>query len=250
MIALCVDDEKVLLNTLTRAVEASPDITEVVSFRQEKEALEWSQTNTPDIAFLDIELHRMTGIDLAEQLLALHPDMGVVFCTGYDNYAIDVINRRIQAYGYLTKPIRPDKVQATVQRFLEARSGTKPLITVRRYGGFAVYDTNGNPVIFQRKRSEELLALLIHLKGKPVPVTTICDYLWQDNTTMFENNRNYVWKLFSSLKTTLQAVDAVDAVKRSPEGHYADLSVIRLDDSGSDILPYLPAYIWSKRPPE
>ena len=130
MIALCVDDEKVLLNTLTRAVEASPDITEVVSFRQEKEALEWAQANTPDIAFLDIELHRMTGIDLAEQLLALHPDMGVVFCTGYDNYAIDVINRRIHAYGYLTKPIRPGSLGAFCVKRFRSR---KPTASIRGY---------------------------------------------------------------------------------------------------------------------
>ncbi|MBP5272338.1 MAG: response regulator, partial [Clostridia bacterium] len=88
MIALCVDDEVLLLEALTSAVKASPDIHQVVAFEDEYDALEWVRDHRPDMAFLDIQLHDLNGMELAEALRKVYPELPVVFCTGYREYAV------------------------------------------------------------------------------------------------------------------------------------------------------------------
>ena len=67
MIALAVDDEKPMLEALIRAVEASPDVTEVNAFGTCSQALEWASVHPADLAFLDISMRGMGGMALAEK---------------------------------------------------------------------------------------------------------------------------------------------------------------------------------------
>ena len=85
MVALLVDDEKRLLNSLSNAVSQVPEITESAAFDDEIEALEFAKRNRVDVAFLDIKLHEMDGLTLAKELIAIHPQISIVFCTGYEN---------------------------------------------------------------------------------------------------------------------------------------------------------------------
>ena len=87
MVALAVDDERVMLNALTKAISASPDIDGVVEFNVCSKALEWANENTIDIAFLDISMRGMGGMALAEKILERQPDCKIVFCTGYASTA-------------------------------------------------------------------------------------------------------------------------------------------------------------------
>ena len=112
MKALCVDDEAILLNVLKKAVEESPDIDEVFGFSSGKKALEWARDNQFDIAFLDIQIGQMTGLDLAKELKEIYPTLPVVFCTGYGQYALDAF--KVHAVGYLTKPIYAKDVQEQI----------------------------------------------------------------------------------------------------------------------------------------
>lgn len=107
MIALAVDDEKVMLNALVRAVKASSDIDEVVEYNSCQAALEWVQDNTVDIAFLDISMRGMGGLALAEKILEMQPDCKIIFCTGYSEYAVDAF--KIHVSGYLMKPITEEQ---------------------------------------------------------------------------------------------------------------------------------------------
>ena len=82
MIAIAVDDEALMLGALVSAIEASPDITEVIKFSDCDAALDFVRNNTLDIAFLDINMRGMGGLALAESILAARPDCKIVFCTG------------------------------------------------------------------------------------------------------------------------------------------------------------------------
>ena len=113
MTAICVDDEYLLLRALRRAVEKSPDITATEVFDDEYDALKWAQTHPFDIAFLDIRMHEMDGMQLAEELKKIRPDAGIVFCTGYRDYAIKAMNMH-QDFGYLLKPVDAALVQKEI----------------------------------------------------------------------------------------------------------------------------------------
>ena len=99
MIAIAVDDEALMLGALVAAVEASPDITSVAKFSDCEEALEYVKNNPADIAFLDINMRGMGGLALAEKIVATRPGCKIVFCTGYEEYAI--LAFKLHASGYL-----------------------------------------------------------------------------------------------------------------------------------------------------
>ncbi|MFX5393192.1 response regulator, partial [Acinetobacter baumannii] len=74
----------------------------------------------PEVAFLDIRMPGLTGLEVAAAATAESPHTQVVFVTAYDQYAIDAFERG--AIDYLLKPIAPQRLEATVQR-LQSRAG-------------------------------------------------------------------------------------------------------------------------------
>ncbi|MBQ0079003.1 MAG: response regulator [Eubacterium sp.] len=154
MKALCVDDEILLLEILKKSVLESPDISEVAGFRSAIEALDWAKENPDgfDIAFLDIQIQKMNGLELAEELRKLNHRLPVVFCTGYEEYALDAF--KVHAAGYLTKPIHPADVQEqidTIKEILDLEDNKK--LEVKCFGNFEVY-ADGKPLSFKRKKSK------------------------------------------------------------------------------------------------
>lgn len=248
MKALCVDDEHLLLDTLLWAVKQSPDIEEAVGFEDETDALEWAREHHVDAAFVDVELHEMSGLELARELRNLQPDIYIIFCTGHSQYALEAFD--IHANGYLMKPITPEQVQkeiSYIKNMTEKRQ--EPLITVRRYGNFSVYDRYGNVVEFKRTKTKELLALLIHTHGMEMGFGDLCRYLWQDNNVMRDNNRKYLWNLMSDLRLSLEKIGAADVLGKSRKVIYVNMALIELNDIGIGEYPYMSGYEWAEGGP-
>ena len=119
MIAITVDDERPMLNALTDIVKGSPDIREVHDFSVCSAALEWISGNNADIAFLDINRRGMGGLSLAEKITEIQPECKIVFCTGYEEYALNAIQLRCS--GYLIKPITKEAVQKEIDHIKRAQ---------------------------------------------------------------------------------------------------------------------------------
>ena len=115
MIAIAVDDEHPMLQALAEAVEASPDIRQLHTFSSCSSALKWMESNAADVAFLDISMRGMGGLALAEKISQLQPSCKIVFCTGYEQYALDAIQLRCS--GYLIKPITAQAIQKEPKHF-------------------------------------------------------------------------------------------------------------------------------------
>ena len=194
--ALCVDDESLLLAALVRAVESSTDISKTVSFTKCSEALEWAQNNKPDIAFLDIHMRGMDGFALAEKLLEIYPSLPVVFCTGFDDHAVDAF--KLHAAGYVMKPVKTEDIQKEIdhikQIYIKSEPRSVNKLKVHCFGNFEVF-ANGEAVHFKRKRSKELLAYLVDRRGARVSAREICIALWEDDGAL-QNNVMYFYKLF------------------------------------------------------
>ena len=82
-------------------------------------ALEAIAELKPAVAFLDIRMPGLTGMEVAAAALESSPGTQVVFVTAYDQYAIDAFEHG--AADYLLKPVTAERLEATVQR-LQARS--------------------------------------------------------------------------------------------------------------------------------
>ena len=110
---LAVDDERCALNLLTRNIRAVVPQAEVIEFINPAAALEWAGENTCDVAFLDIELGCMNGIELGKYLKERNPKTNLIFVTGYLDYAISAY--ALHASGYLSKPASQEAIRAELE---------------------------------------------------------------------------------------------------------------------------------------
>ena len=126
MKAICVDDEELILYMIVKMCESLPQLDEVKGFKSATQALDWVKENHADVAFLDIDMPEMNGINLAAEMKNAQPDLSVVFVTGYSEYALDAF--RVHASGYLLKPINKEKLEKEVEYALSQKSieETKP----------------------------------------------------------------------------------------------------------------------------
>ena len=209
MIAIAVDDEVLMLGALAAAIQASPDITEVTKFSVCEEALEFVKDNPVDIAFLDINMRGMGGLALAEKIISLCQDCKIVFCTGYEEYAISAF--KLHASGYLMKPVSAKDVQAEIDNIKGIRQKEKPL-TVKCFGNFEVY-AKGEKLTFKRSKTKELFAFLIDRNGAGVTVAEIGVALWENGQE--SKNHNYIHQLFRDLRQTLEAIGMEDVFERN-----------------------------------
>lgn len=209
MIAIAVDDEPLMLGALKKAIKASADITSVADFTSCEDALEYIQSNTADIAFLDINMRGMGGLTLAEKIIDVCPDCRIVFCTGYEEYAIPAF--RIHASGYLLKPISAADVQAEIDNIKGVRRREKPL-EVKCFGNFEVY-INGEKLAFKRSKTKELFAFLVDRNGAGVTVAEIGVALWEQDEE--QKSQNYIHQLFRDLRQSLEAIGMDEIFERN-----------------------------------
>jgi DNA-binding LytR/AlgR family response regulator len=122
--AIVAEDETLLRKALLEQLgKAWPELRIVAECEDGASALEAIAEHRPDVAFLDIRMPGLTGLDVAAAIPEISPATQVVFVTAYDQYASDAFERG--AIDYLLKPIAADRLAATVQR-LQARAAAGP----------------------------------------------------------------------------------------------------------------------------
>jgi DNA-binding LytR/AlgR family response regulator len=117
------EDEALLRDELVQQLtQAWPQLKIVAACDDGAAALEAIAAHQPDVAFLDIRMPGLSGLEVAAALESCSPRTQVVFVTAYDQYAIDAFERG--AVDYLQKPVTPARLAATVQRLQSrARAG-------------------------------------------------------------------------------------------------------------------------------
>ncbi len=111
---LIVDDEPLARERLMRLLQKIRPEAEVEEAGNGKQALEQVAAWQPDLLLLDIRMPGMDGIAVASELQSLAEPPAVVFCTAYDQYALDALNN--QAAAYLLKPVREEKLREALDR--------------------------------------------------------------------------------------------------------------------------------------
>ena len=113
------EDEALLRDELSRLLSAAwPALNIVAECDDGGTALEAIAEHQPEVAFLDIRMPGLTGLEVAAAAAEASPNTQIVFVTAYDQYAIDAFDTG--AVDYLLKPIMPERLAATAQR-LQAR---------------------------------------------------------------------------------------------------------------------------------
>lgn len=113
---LIVDDEPPARERLASLVAEIGDVELVGQASTGDEALELNGDLVPDVVLLDVRMPGMDGVELARRLAATAEPPAVIFTTAYDEYAINAFDA--QAAGYLLKPIRREKLEASLAQCL------------------------------------------------------------------------------------------------------------------------------------
>ena len=112
--ALIIDDELKARNVLSHYITSFiPDITEVRQAASVEEGLAILESFQPGIVFLDVEMPHKNGFDFLMSVSS--PSFDIIFTTAYNHYAIQAI--RFSALDYLLKPVDPDELVASVERY-------------------------------------------------------------------------------------------------------------------------------------
>ena len=249
MIAIAVDDEVLMLGALAAAIEASPDIKEVFRFSSCEQALEFVKDHSVDIAFLDINMRGMGGLALAEKIVSYCADCKIVFCTGYEEYAIPAF--KLHASGYLLKPISEEDVQGEIDNIKGVRQREK-LLTVKCFGDFEVYAKN-KKVVFKRLKTKELFAFLVDRRGAGMTAKQICAVLFPHDSDD-SKNAAYLRQLVMDLKNTLKSVGAEGVFCHETPCYRIDTDLIKCDyisylETGKPEFhsEYMSQYSWAEQ---
>jgi len=179
---LTTDNERSALNILNRAIEKVIPDAELKSFSRASAAVKEVCENgfCPDVAFLDIEMPGMTGIELAGKIKKAHPETWIIFVTGFSQYALEAYS--VHAGGYLMKPVTPERISEELKQIglkpaLKPESGYR--IRVQCFGNFEIF-VDGKPLDFPRKKAKELFAYLVHKRGTASTTREIASILFED----------------------------------------------------------------------
>ena len=101
---LVVDDEALARERLLRLLEKSHPDAQCWQAGNGEQALALAREHSPDLLLLDVRMPGMSGIELATRLESEEQPPAIIFCTAYDEYALEALQH--QAAAYLLKPVR------------------------------------------------------------------------------------------------------------------------------------------------
>ena len=197
---LCVDDEELMLQMLEMAIrEAKPDA-DIHAFEKQSQLLEDAKANGCDIAFLDIHMRGMNGVELAK-------------ATGFSEYAGEAMG--LHASGYIMKPVTKEKIEAELSdlRFpIVPKNNT--LLKVRCFGNFDVFLPDGTPLKFERSKAKEIFAYLVHRCGSGCSTKEIAAALFEDEP-YDKTQQSYLQTLISAMNKSLKKAGVEKVINKS-----------------------------------
>ena len=113
-IVIMVDDNKVVLNGGMPIIEEVIPNATVTGFTKPSEAVEYAKANRVALAFLDIEMVDVSGLDVCRELLEVNPHTNVVYLTSYSEYSLDAWDTG--AIGFMVKPLTPEGIKKQLKK--------------------------------------------------------------------------------------------------------------------------------------
>lgn len=221
---LTVDNERSALNNLNRAIlEAAPHA-ELVSYTSAAESLnEINSGLHPDIAFLDIDMPEMTGLELTGKIKTASPDTWVIFVTGFTQYSLEAYS--VHAGGYLLKPVTAADIKEelnVIGHLPHILEESHKNLQVQCFGNFEVF-RDGQPLTFKRKKAKELFAYLIHKRGTSCSTREMSAVLFED--APFDTaHKSYLQTIIINMCNTLKEAGEKDIFIRRYGSIAVDIS--------------------------
>lgn len=111
---IMVDDNKIILSGGLPILQEVMPYASVTEFTKPKDAIEYVKSNRVALAFLDIEMGTVSGLDVCSEMLKVNPRLNVVYLTAYSEYSLDAWSTG--ASGFMVKPITAEGVQKQLEK--------------------------------------------------------------------------------------------------------------------------------------
>ncbi|MDG0811661.1 response regulator [Cohnella rhizosphaerae] len=224
--ALLADDESHALSLLELLLHQTGDVKVIGRCGNGIEAIAEIARLKPDVAFLDIEMPGMNGLEVAERLGSAACDTQVVFVTAYDRYAVSAFEN--DALDYLLKPLEVDRLNRTVGRVKRAVARRKsespePASTsaiaadnppaglqVQLLGEIQVSVEGKGRLKWRTSKEKELFAYLAVHYGSRIHRDVLLDELWPDEH--YQKAKVYLHTCVSYLRRDFRQMGMEDAV--------------------------------------
>lgn len=202
---IAVDDERLALENLISKLRKIQPLAVIRGFQHPQVALTEIQNGfQPDVAFLDVEMYGMNGIELALRFKKAFPKINLIFVTGFSEYASEAF--ALRASGYITKPVSIERLQEELENLRHPLPKRKTHIRVQTFGNFEIF-IDDEPLKFQRHRTKELLAYLVDRRGAGLTMAELAAVLYE-NQRYNRSLQNQLRVHISDLLRTLQSVGA------------------------------------------
>lgn len=197
MTIIIVDDEDLSLDTLVRTViQVVPDAT-IEKFKQPQLALDYVKENPCDVAFLDINMRLMTGLELAYKMKLVNSKINIIFVTGYSQYSMDAF--KLYASDYILKPATKEQVENALNNLRNpVIKKDEKRVKIQCFGNFEVFVDN-KPLNFSRTKAKELFAYLVDRQGAGVTMGELMTIIWENGYDTLSRKSN-LRTLLASMK--------------------------------------------------
>lgn len=133
MKVLIVDDEHLARMRLARMIEDIDDCDVAGEAENGEQAVEMAKQLMPDVVLLDVRMPGMDGMMAAALMADMEPAPAIIFCTAYDEYALEAFDRH--AAGYLLKPVKRAGLQDALQKAVTLNRAQISMIESEEAGG-------------------------------------------------------------------------------------------------------------------
>lgn len=249
MRVIYVDDEKLQLENFKICTKGLPMIEELECFQSSQAAFEYAMDHKIDVAFLDIEMPVMNGIELAKRLKEMDGSIRIIFVTAYEEYALEAFG--VRAIGYLLKPYTREDIQKELEN--AGKTHQEPLkkeIHIETMPDLSL-TVNGKAVVLGHTKQEELFALLVDRGKSGVTKADALECLWDD----MKSDSTY-WTCLFRLKNILEKEGLQDLIVTNGNTKYLNTNLVTCDlyqmlDGDSGVISrytgqYLRRFSWAE----
>lgn len=196
-------------------------------FSDPYDALEYIKEHQPDVAWLDIEMPGMSGLELSMEVKKLSPKTNIIFVTGHERFAYQAFQQHTS--GFILKPVKEEDIRRELENLRNpVEKEQHGLLRVQCFGNFEVFDPSGAPVRFKRSKSKELLAALIDRRGAMCSVGELCGLIFEDREDD-TGTKKQLRVFLSSLKDDLKQVGADGILVKGWNAYGVDCSLLDCD---------------------
>lgn len=224
MRAIVVDDEPIMIKSFLRLSREVEDLNIVETFEMAEDAVAYAEEKTFEIAFLDIELPGISGIECAKALREKLPGLLIVFVSAYDDYLREF--NMIGGDDYLLKPYTTETIENSMSKMRLLVQRQKKPVYVQMFGNFVVLK-DGVPVPL-RGKAKEILALIMVKHGKEISNEELYSTIWEARE--YSNIKMKVYyNALKRLKTSLEKYGMQEILLSTARGQMANIAAFDCD---------------------